>query len=79
MHTIKIKGEVNARHCLVAVVPETIPAGEVEILVLVPSKIEDDESQAWTTGVAHEWHDELADARQDIYTLADGVPLDEPR
>lgn len=79
MQTIKIKGEVNDKHCLVAAVPDTIPAGAVEILMLVPSKIEDDVDQAWMTGVAHEWHDDLADARQDIYTLADGVPLDEPR
>lgn len=36
----------------------------------------DDED--WTAAVAREWADELADARQDIYTLADGDPVDAP-
>jgi hypothetical protein len=30
------------------------------------------------TGVANEWAGELSDVRQDIYTLADGEPVDEP-
>lgn len=33
----------------------------------------------WTEGIAREWHDELADPREDIYTLADGEPVDESR
>jgi hypothetical protein len=30
------------------------------------------------SGVAREWADELSDARQDIYTLSDGAPQNEP-
>ena len=29
-------------------------------------------------GVARQWEDELSDPRQDIYTLADGEPVNEP-
>lgn len=39
--------------------------------------IEGDEAGvSWMRRVAPEWSDELADARQDIYTLQDGQPVD---
>jgi hypothetical protein len=81
MQSIKVIGEVNAQHRLVADVPESIPPGEVEVLLVVPSPPpgEDDAGREWSAGVAREWKDDLADPRQDIYTLADGVPVDEPR
>ncbi len=31
--------------------------------------------EAWPQGIAHEWAAELADTREDIYTLADGEPV----
>ncbi len=34
---------------------------------------------AWAAFVAHEWHEELADPREDIYTLEDGEPIDTVR
>jgi hypothetical protein len=37
---------------------------------------EDDAGDNWMAFVAREWHEELSDARQDIYSLADGVPID---
>ena len=40
---------------------------------------EDDSGIAWTQGVAKAWVDELADTRQDIYTVEDGQPLDAAR
>jgi hypothetical protein len=30
---------------------------------------------AWLQGVAHEWSEELADARENIYTLHDGAAV----
>jgi len=37
---------------------------------------EDEAGENWMAGIAREWHDELSDPREDIYTLADGVPVD---
>jgi predicted NodU family carbamoyl transferase len=41
---------------------------------IVPAD-EDDAGNAWGAAIAEEWHKELSDVRQDIYTLADGEPL----
>ena len=43
---------------------------------------EDDGDEAagfWKWGVAREWAAELADEREDIYTLADGEPVQAKR
>jgi len=31
----------------------------------------------WEKGIAAEWHEDLADTRQDIYSPTDGEPADE--
>jgi hypothetical protein len=74
MGTISIAGHVNEKHRLLAVVPESIPAGPVTVLLL-PGVQEDDAGDAWMTGVAQAWADDLDDVGQDIYTLADGEPV----
>jgi hypothetical protein len=76
MEGIRVTGQVTADHQLVARVPSSVPPGEVTILVL-PSAEEGITEGEWMAAVAREWEEELADARQDIYTLADGEPLDE--
>jgi hypothetical protein len=48
------------------------------VLVLVP-EAEEDEAGLWMQGVAREWAAELADEREDIYTLEDGEPVDATR
>ena len=77
MRTIRITGHVDEHHQLSAEVPDVIPPGPVMISVSVESH-EDEAGTAWSAGIANEWADELADARQDIYTLADGEPVREP-
>jgi hypothetical protein len=77
MNPIRVSGRVDDRHLLWAEVPPSIPPGPVVVLI-VPSSDEDDAGDAWMEGVAREWADELSDARQDIYTLADGEPVREP-
>ena len=77
MKTIRITGHVDEHHQLSAEVPDVIPPGPVMISVSVESN-EDEAGTAWSAGVADEWADELGDARQDIYTLADGEPVREP-
>ena len=77
MKTIELIGDVDDRHRLHAQVPAELPAGPVRLLLVVPG--EDDTGACWTHGITREWVAELADPRQDIYTLADGQPLDAPR
>ncbi len=44
--------------------------------ILMTKPDEDEANAAWMQRVAREWHDELADERQDLYTLDDGEPVD---
>ena len=75
MKAIELIGDIDEQHRLKARVPEELPAGPVRLIVLLS---EEDESGA-VHGVAREWADELGDSRQDIYTLADGQPVDAAR
>lgn len=77
MKAIELIGDVDRQHRLHARVPSEFPAGPVRVLLLVPE--EDEAGSSWARGVAREWAEELADPRQDIYTLEDGQPLDAPR
>jgi hypothetical protein len=70
---IALVGEVDERHKLRADVPEEVPTGQVRLIVLLPD--EDEAGARWAQGIAREWRDELADPRQDIYTLEDGQPV----
>lgn len=36
---------------------------------------DEDADLAWMQGVAREWHTELANSREDIYTLEAGEPI----
>ncbi len=40
---------------------------------------EDDVGAFWSWDVSQAWNDELGDVRQDLYTLADGQPVDASR
>ena len=72
MKAIELVGDIDDQHRLKAQVPEELPAGPVRLIVFVPE--EDDAGSAWTHGIAREWTSELADPREDIYTLNDGQP-----
>lgn len=74
MKAIELIGDIDDQHRLRARVPEELPAGPVRLIVLLSE--EDESGAVWTQGVAREWADELSDSRQDIYTLADGQPVD---
>ena len=76
MNAVKVTGHVDANHQLSAKVPATVPPGFVTVLI-VPMPEEDEAGAAWMAGVAREWADELTDPAQDIYTSADGEPVDE--
>jgi len=76
MNTVKVTGNVDENQQLSARVPATVPPGPVMVFI-VPVSQEDEVGDAWTKGIAQEWADELGDPDQDIYTLADGEPVDE--
>jgi hypothetical protein len=76
MNVIQVSGQVDENHRLSAEVPDSISPGLVTIFI-VPAAQEDESGDAWMSGVAEEWADELNDPRQDIYTLADGEPIRE--
>lgn len=74
MQTVRVVGEVDGQHRLVATVPDSVAPGTVEVLVIARRSGEDDAGQDWMAGIACEWHEELNDPREDIYSLSDGVP-----
>ena len=77
MKAIELHGNIDDQHRLRAQVPEGLPAGPVRLIVLLPE--EEDAGLAWAQGIATEWSEELGDAKQDIYTLDDGRPVDAAR
>lgn len=74
MQSVRIIGKVDSQHRLEATVPESITPGTVEIVVIARQTGEDDAGANWMAGIAREWESDLSDPREDIYTLADGVP-----
>ncbi len=58
-------------------IPESIHTKRARIIIL-PVEPEEDPAE-WMRAIAREWQDELADERQDIYTLEDGEPVDATR
>ena len=77
MKAIELLGDVDEQHRLHAQVPHELPVGQVRLIVLLPG--EDEAGGLWANGVAVEWSTELQDAREDIYTLDDGRPVNAPR
>jgi hypothetical protein len=74
MKPVELIGSVDDEHRLRAQVPESVPPGEVRVIVLPTD--EDEAGNSWTEGIAREWADDLEDPGQDIYTLEDGQPVD---
>lgn len=77
MKAFELVGDIDAQHQLHAQVPDALPSGPVRLLVLLPD--EDEAGMGWAQGVATQWAHELADTRQDIYSLDDGQPLNAPK
>ena len=76
MKTIELIGDIDEQHHLHAQVPKELPAGQIR-LILLPG--EDEAGGVWAQAIAAEWSAELQDAREDIYTLDDGQPVNAPR
>jgi len=69
MRTVELIGDIDGQHRLHARVPTEIPAGQVRVMVFLPE--EDEAGRLWANGVAFEWSADLADPREDIYSLDD--------
>jgi len=78
MSVLKLTGTVDIHGVLSALVPDSIPPGPVTVLI-VGAPEEDISADDWTAGLAREWADDLADQKQDIYTLGDGEPIGDSR
>jgi hypothetical protein len=79
MKAFEFFAEVDAQRRVQIALPPTVMPGTVRIIVLAQETDEEETDALWMQGVAREWADELADTRQDIYTLEDGEPIDAAR
>ena len=79
MRALEFVAEVDEQRRLQVSLPEMLAPATVRVIVLVPEPGEDDAGIAWAQGIAREWSAELADSREDIYTLEDGEPADAAR
>jgi hypothetical protein len=76
---IELVGHVDEHHHLSAQAPLGVRPGPVKLALLLPDDSAHDNDPAdshWMRAVARQWSEELADTRQDIYTLSDGEPVD---
>ena len=74
MKTIELTGKVDDQHSLHAQVPDTVPPGDVKLVLLLPDGDDDISKEDWMQFIAENWYGELSDPREDIYTLEDGEP-----
>ena len=77
MRAIGIVGEIDEHHTIRAEAPRDLPPGRVQLIVVRPD--EDEAGAFWPWDLSQAWSDELGDVRQDLYTLADGQPVDVSR
>ena len=77
MNAIELIGDIDDQHQLRAQVPNDLPAGQVRVIVLLPS--EDAAGTMWAQGITTEWSADLQNPQQDIYTLDDGQPVNASR
>jgi hypothetical protein len=79
MKALEFVAEVDEQCRLQLALPEMPAPARVRVIVLMPEPGEDVAGLAWEQGIAREWATELADPREDIYTLEDGEPTDAAR
>jgi hypothetical protein len=73
MKALEYTVEIGASHDIRLDLPASTRPGRARILVLLE---EDDENpENWMQGISREWHAELSDPREDIYTLASPQPV----
>ena len=73
MTTLEFDATVNEQGRLVLDTPVPLPPGKVRVVVDVP---DDGDDADFRSMVSQVWAESLADPSEDVYTLADGVPID---
>ena len=73
MKAIELSAIIDRDHQIRVDLPPDVPAGLARIIVLLPET--DDAEKEWERGIAREWRQELADPREDVYSLTDGDPI----
>lgn len=76
MKALEFVAEVDEHHRLELELPASAAPGRVRVIVLLPEPGDDEAGAFWTQGIAREWAAELADKREDIYTMEDGEPVE---
>jgi len=79
VRAFELEAEVDEERRLSAVLPGNATPGRVRVIVLVPEADDATADETWMRLVAHEWAQEIADEREDIYTVSDGEPVDAAR
>jgi hypothetical protein len=79
MKMIELIGHVDEQHRLSVDVPSSVPPGPVRVVLELPAEERDEDEGSWAGAVGQAWAAEWSDPREDIYTLEDGKPEDEPR
>jgi hypothetical protein len=72
MTTIRVTGQIDSTHRLTATVPDGVPVGPIDVVLMLPAAESEAVDRVWLQGIAREWHDDLNDVQQDIYTVSDG-------
>ena len=67
MRALEFIADVDEQHRLHLELPDEAAEAEGEL------------EAVWMRAIAHEWREDLADPREDIYTLEDGEPIDAVR
>ncbi len=74
MTTIRVTGQIDSSHRLTAKVPDGVPVGPIDVVLMLPTVESDAVDRVWLQSIAREWHDDLSDVQQDIYSISDGQP-----
>ena len=80
MKTIELMGHVDEQHRLSGSVPAEVAPGPVRVQLVIESQAEtngeDGLDPNWEQAIAADWAQDWLDPREDLYTLADGEPVD---
>ena len=71
--------DVDERREVRLTLPPDLLPGTIRVIVLAPDGAQDETRDVWMRAISREWAAELADPREDIYTLDDGEPVDVAR
>ena len=71
MARVELAGTIDEHQMLKVSVPVEFRPGPVKVILEVPA-----EHDEWAAAIARAWAPDWSDPREDIYTIADGEPVD---